>query len=214
MLARKRLAATSSALALTVLLTVGSIPRLSASPIQVPVTFSTSGTVDSLGSGDPPIIRFAGFESLTETTGDTLHLGRFYVSSLGNPVDKATAFVGVPYQIMVHIQSINGVPTVPNDDPILIQGALTAVVTPQGVDTIAPKFPSYGSIPEESPPFNTSVTPFRIGDYIGYLSLRPSEDLRGVEAILNITPIPEPTSMLVFAGVAGLVALRARRSRS
>jgi PEP-CTERM motif len=49
---------------------------------------------------------------------------------------------------------------------------------------------------------------------MGYLSFKLLDSDGTVEAVLNITPVPEPTSMLVFAGVAGLVALRAKQSRS
>lgn len=211
MSARMRLATTSSAVTLAALMMLGTTTSLSASPIATPIAFSTSGSVDGVGVVGDPIIVFQGVQYGSLTTGDTFNLGRFAVA--GTSIGGSATYTDVPFQIAFRSQSIDGSAPSPNETPVLLQGTLSAVVTDGKLVSLSAKFP-FMDVPANPPPFLQSIPAFRTGGYMNYLYVTNNgEDGRSIQAVLNVTPVPEPTSMLVFAAAAGLVALRSRRAR-
>jgi hypothetical protein len=213
MSARMRLATTSSAVTLAAWMMLGTTATLSASPIETPIAYSTYGAVDSVGVIGDPVLVFQGVPYATLTTGGTFDIGKFTVAA--TPGDGTANYTNIPFQIVLRAQAIDGSAPSPNETPIILQGTLSAVLTGGKIDSLTATFPTYSSDPANPPPFPTSVTPFRIGDFTSYLSITSSGNGGGsIQGTLNLAPVPEPTSMMVFAAAAGLVALRARRSRS
>lgn len=215
MSARMRPATTSSAVTLAVLMMLGTTARLSASPIATPISYSTSGSVDSFGVVGEPIVVYQAVQYGTTTTGSTFDLGQFKVAS--NAGSGSATYTNVPFQIALRIQSVDGAAPSPNtnDTPVLLQGTLSAVVTDGQLVSLSTMFSNTGGGSGDPPPYPSTIAPFRIGDYSGYLKLSTSgNDGAPIQSVLNVTPVPEPASMLVFAAAAGLVAFRARRSRS
>jgi hypothetical protein len=173
MSARMQPTNTSSAVAFAAPIILGASSRLSASPIQVPVTYSTSGMVESLFPGDPPYIRFLGVDSGAQATGNTFNLGKFYSPLI--PIHESIPFTDLPFQIVVHLQTINGDGTAPNNAPIIINGTLNgtlaAFMVPGARGSLSAVFPAYGYIPEEPPRSETSVPPSgQATTWVTYLS--------------------------------------------
>lgn len=215
MSARMRLATTASALTLATVMTLGTTTRLHASPIQSPISYSTSGSVDSFGVVGEPIIVYQGVQYGTTTTGDSFNLGQFIVASNGG--SGSATYTDVPFQIAMRVQSVDGAAPSPdtNDTPVLLQGTLSAVVTDGRIVSLSAMFSNTAGGSGDPPPYPSTIAPFRIGDYSGYLNVSGAGDGGSpIQSVLNVTPVPEPASMMVFAAAAGLVALRARRARS
>jgi hypothetical protein len=204
-------AARSSVAALAAWMMLGAASaRVSASPIETPVHYSTYGSVDSFGVDGQPVVVYQGVQYGTLTTGGSFSLGQFSVAATSD--GGSATYTDIPFQIALRVQSLGGSAPSPNQTPAILQGTLSAVITDGKIDSLTAKFPTYPSSSDDPPPYPSSIAPFQIADYNGFLNVTSSGDGGGtIQAELNVAPVPEPTSMMVFAAAAGLVALRARR---
>jgi hypothetical protein len=185
---------------------------VSASPIETPVHYSTYGSVDSFGVDGQPIVVYQGVQYGSLTTGGAFSLGQFSVASTSE--GGSATYTDIPFQIALRVQSFDGSAPSPNQSPVVLQGTLSAVLTDGKIDSLTAKFPTYPSSSDDPPPYPSSIAPFQIAGYNGFLNVTSSgDDGVTIQAVLNVAPVPEPTSMLVFAAATGLVALRARRRR-
>jgi hypothetical protein len=183
---------------------------VSASPIETPIHYSTYGSVDSFGVNGQPIVVYEGVQYGSLTTGSTFNIGKFSVASTSE--GGSATYTDIPFQIALRVQSLDGSAPSPNQTPAILQGTLSAVITDGKIDSLTAKFPTFPSSSDDPPPYPSSIAPFQIGGYNGFLNVTSSGDGGSpIQANLNVAPVPEPTSMLVFAAAAGLVALRARR---
>jgi hypothetical protein len=206
-------ATTPSAVTLAALMMLGITPRLSASPIETPVTYATYGSVDGFGVDGPPILTFQGVPYASLTTGSSFDLGHFAVAA--TPEAGSATYTNVPFHIALRVQSVGDEAPSPNDTPVTLSGRLNAVVTDGQITSLSAMFSPPMQSPGGGAPFPTWVNPFQIGNFMGYLSVDSSGDGGlPIQGTLNVVQVPEPTSTLVFAAAAGVLALRARRSRS
>ena len=99
----------------------------------------------------------------------------------------------------------------------LLNGTVTAGASgssPQSNLTVTFNSPEYTS--GTMPPYPVNVTPFQTGDLTNYLSItNPGSNGQSVEANLITTPsVPEPSSIAVFACIAGLGLWHRKRTAS
>jgi hypothetical protein len=213
MSARMRLATTSSAVTLAALMMLGTTARLSASPIETPITYSTYGSVDGFGVDGPPILYFQGVPYSSLTTGSSFNLGKFAVAA--TPEAGSATYTNVPFHIAVRVQSVDGSAVNPNDTPVTLSGTLSAVLTDGQITSLNAHFAPPVALPGGAGPYPTWTNPFQLGSYMGYLSVDSTGDGGApIQGTMNVSNVPEPTSILVFAAAGGFLALRARRTRS
>jgi hypothetical protein len=157
---------------------------------------------------------FQGVPYASMTTGSSFTLGKFGVAATPDGDGSAT-YTNVPFHIAFRVQSLDGAAPSPNDTPVTLSGRLNAVLTDGQITSLTAQF-THAQVPGGPPPYPTTVNPFQIGDYKGYLNITSTGDGgTPIQGTLNLAQVPEPTSILVFAAAGGLFALRSRsRSRS
>lgn len=213
MSARMHHAATSSVVAIAALMMLGTSARLSASPIETPISYSTSGSVDSFGVSGQPIVIFQGIQYGSLTTGSSFSLGQFSIAA--TPGGGSATYTDIPFQIALRVQSVAGAAPSPNDTPVQLTGTLSAVLTDGQITSLTTRFSLSTAFGGAQPSYPSSIMPFRIGDYMGYLNVTSTGDGGApIQAMLNVAQVPEPSSMIVFAAALGLFAVRSRRARS
>ena len=192
---------------LAVLAVVACAGRASATPMNASMSYQTVGVVglDAAGAPTNPI-QFNGISNGAMTTSAPFSLGDFEISSLPNGF--GTQGINLPFTIIFSIKSIDGLVPKINETPILIKGWISGTLSETGQSQLNASF-DLG--PQFSYPkyFNPRVAPpFQTGDLMNTLNLVSSSELIAlspttggrtpIEARLDATPIPEPTSFLVF----------------
>ncbi len=202
--------------ALGLLLT--SPPMVQAGPIQSQIDFSSIGSVDSFNVSGTPVVSFQGASS-TITSGSPFSLGNFVISS--PPAGSTTTYTMIPFQILFKTEAVNGTVPSPNETPVILTGWLNGTVS-AGAASSSPQsnltatFSPLEFIPESIPPYPVNVMPFMTGNLTNYLSItNPGNNGQSVQANLITTPnVPEPSSIAIFAGIAGLGLWQRRRTAS
>ncbi len=175
-------------------------PPVLADPIQV--VYSTSGTVGTAGLTGAPVFSFQGVSNGAITTGQPFNLGQFVTD--GPPSPGGTDYVNTPFQITFTVQTINGVAPSPNDSPVTLDGLLNGTIPFNSTPFVHMNFDSFEFVPEDGPPFPTTVTPFLTGSYMNYLYITSGPDVYApVQAELNLVQnVPEPSAIIIF-GIIG-----------
>lgn len=162
-------------------------------------SYSTLGTVDTPAGGIPGLVSFNGMDNAAVPVGGSLNLGNFVVSSLAKTGDTNVNYVNDP--VMIYIKSgaasealmgqINGMvgPTVTNPS---LSVTFTSINPINGA-----------TLPFVNVPLNTPL-PIALSDGTG----PASTTLSGA----NPPPIPEPSSIAVFAVALGGLGLWRRRA--
>lgn len=225
-LARKRPPLHALALALSLGAATLCIPgQAQAGPIDPRIRFSTTGTIhDSRHVQGTPVVSFQGNPGASATGSEGLsHLGEFLVAAL--PDGVSTHYDRTGFAIGLSISEVNGnrVPTV--DDPLWLTGELDGTVTGSDFSDLSITFRSViDYVPPDilvfidrfsAPTFQTHGTQVSLILPSESLSLGSSATNGGRTPLLgtlNVTPVPEPTSLLVFTLAAlGCGFLRKRR---
>jgi hypothetical protein len=215
MRAGKRLAAWSIAV---LGLIASSAAATQASPIQTPVKFNTTGSVDSFGVTGAPVVTFQGVANGSMTTGSTFSLGQFQIAA--PPAGTTSTYLNIPFQILFKVESMGGEAPSPNQTPVVLTGFLEGTVSSK--DGLTPSasnlkvfFNTPVYTPENYPPYPTTILPFQTGGYNNYLNVTGSGDNgQPIQVVMITAPVPEPGSLAVFAGLVGLSAWRAGRRRA
>ncbi len=204
-----RMWAASSALALLGLFLA---QPLSASPMASLVTYDAVGQVGISGTSGPSAIGFDSQWNGSLFAPGYLDLGSF---TMVNPNPGIhTTYNNTPFWISVTIKTIDGVSPVPNESPVLLTGVLSGTMYDSGYSNVIATFS----------PNSSSQKLFQVGQYeaflgqINALPLRITTDNGGKMRVLgqlSLFPVPEPTSIAVFAllGLGGVgIYRRSRRA--
>ena len=203
--------AASSALALLSLVFVFA-PPVSASPMSSLVTYDAVGQVGITGTTGPSAIGFDSQWSGSLFAPGYLDLGSFTMVN-PNPGIQTT-YKNTPFWISVTVKTLDGIAPVPNETPVLLAGVLNGTMYDSGYSNVIAKF-------SQGP---GSHKLFQVGQYMGFLSeisalpLRITPDNNGKMRVLgqlSLFPVPEPSSIAVFAlmGLGGVgIYRRSRRS--
>lgn len=190
-------------------------PRaIHAAPIQSEVYFNTVGSIDDFGVTGTPVVSFQG-ASGTIATGSAFSIGTFTVSA---PPSGTSTYTNIPFQILFKTEAVNGSTVSPNETPVVLTGMLNGTVTAGAsgsspVSTLMATFNAPIFASGSTPPFPVNVMPFQTGNLMNFLSVTNSSSLsQPVEANLITSPVPEPSSIAIFAGLAGLGLWQRRRS--
>ena len=199
-------------------LLLASPPMVQAGPIQSQIYFSSIGSVDSFNVSGTPVVSFQG-ASGTITSGSPFSLGNFVISS--PPAGSTTTYTNIPFQILFKTEAVNGTVPSPNETPVILTGWLNGTVSagaagssPQSNLTVT--FTPLEIIPESPPPYPVSVRPFTTGDLTNYLSItNPGNNGQSIQAnLITAQNVPEPSSIAIFASIAGLGLWQRRRKAS
>ncbi len=98
---------------------VGLASGAHADPIRA--TYSTTGSIGTVGIVGTPIVTFQGVTDGSLTTGQPFSVGQFIVTPQAG---GATTTYGTPFQITFNVTSANGDPALPNATPITLDGSL------------------------------------------------------------------------------------------
>jgi hypothetical protein len=169
--------------------------------------YGTSGTIGLTGITGANVISFNSVASGSFLAPSAFSLGEFLVSAL--PVGVSTTYTDTPFEINYIAQKVNGVEPEQNDTPIKITGRLNGVVTG----------PNQSSVVATFDPISDSQ--FRTGDFLNQLAISgsvllvPSSNNGGrttaqATLLANSAPIPEPTTIAIFATAAAGFGLRRR----
>jgi hypothetical protein len=193
----------------------GGATHVYADPIQSQMTYSTSGTVESAGVKGTGSVSFQGVSDGSLTTGSKFDLGHFVVSPAQD--GSNTTYTQTPFDISLNIHSVDGSTSKITETPIIVQGWLNGSMNFSAVGNIIINYNSVNIIPEAGPPFPTTVQPFQIGDFTGYLNVNLGNvyaDGQPLVAELNLVQtVPEPGTLAIFACIAGFFVIQ-RRHRS
>jgi hypothetical protein len=201
-------------------LLLASPPMVQAGPIQSQIYFSSIGSVDSFNVSGTPVVSFQG-ASGTITSGSPFSLGNFVISS--PPAGWTTTYTNIPFQVLFKTEAVNGTVPTPNETPVILTGWLNGTVSagaagssPQSNLTVM--FAQLAFIPESSYvlPYPVTVMPFMTGNLTNYLYItNPINNGGSVQANLITTQnVPEPSSIAIFASIAGLGLWQRRRNAS
>ena len=199
-------------------LLLASPPMVQAGPIQSQIYFSSIGSVDSFNVSGTPVVSFQG-ASGTITSGSPFSLGNFVISS--PPAGSTTTYTNIPFQILFKTEAVNGTAPSPNETPVILTGQLNGTVSagaagssPQSNLTATFSTPIFP--PESIPPYPVNVIPFQTGNLMNYLNItNPGNNGQSIQANLITTPnVPEPSSIAIFAWIAGLGLWQRRRKAS
>ena len=201
--------AASSALAL---LSFALVLPAKAAPMSTIVTYDAVGQVGISGTTGPSAIGFDSQWTGSLSAPGYLDLGAFTMVN-PNPGIQ-TSYANTPFWITFTVKMLNGSPATPNGSPVLLSGVLNGTMYDSGYSDVMATFN----------PNSSSQQLFPIGQFHGFLGqinalpLRITPENGGKMRVLgqlSIFPVPEPTSIAIFAlaGVAGLgMARRSRRS--
>lgn len=171
--------------------------------------YGTSGTVKPSTStvSGTNVISFNSVASGSFLAPSAFSLGEFLVSEL--PVGVSTTYTNTPFEINYIAQKVNGEVPANNQTPLKITGVLNGTVTG----------PNQSSVVATFDPIPSSE--FRTGDYLNKLAISgsvllvPSSNNGGrttAQATLtaSASPVPEPTTLAVFAAAIAGYGLRRR----
>ena len=176
------------------------------------MNYATSGSVGLTGITGPNVISFIPEVSGAFTTPSAFSLGSFVVGYL--PSGVATNYNNTPFSITYSALNVDGANPSPNETPVTVSGFLNGTVTgPSQSDVVA----TFNPITH-----NTFLT----GSYINNLSvldpqvsLVPSTTNGGrttAQAHISVSPgppVPEPTTIALFATAIVGFGLRQRFTR-
>jgi hypothetical protein len=180
--------------------------------------FQTTGTIESIGVTGTPVIHFVGNDG-SLTTGSGFDLGRFVVDPL--PAGRRTTYNQTPFEVAFTPRSVDGV-AIPGGPPVVLHGLITGTIV-GGNSSNASFWIDRMTYPmEETPHFPSYVPPFRAGKFLDSIfdapdasswikpsSMGGSTPLRAViQSELSPEPVPEPSTIVLFAGLAAVAAFR------
>lgn len=175
--------------------------------VKSDMVYGTSGSIGMTGITGPNVISFVPEASGAFTSPSAFSLGTFVVGYL--PPGQTTTYDHTPFSITYAALRVNDAEPDPNQSPITVTGFLNGTVTGPTQSDVVATFS-----PVANPTFLT-------GDYINKLSvldpqvsLVPSTTNGGrttAQAHIQVSakPIPEPTTIALFATT--LVGLGLRR---
>jgi len=140
----------------------------------------------------------------------------------------------IPFQILFKTEAVNGTAPSPNETPVVLTGWLNGTVSAGAAGSLPESnltgtFNSVLFSPESMPPYPVNVMPFQTGNLTNYLSItnqtgnltsylsitNPGNNSGSVQANLITTQnVPEPSSIAIFASIAGLGLWQRRRKAS
>jgi hypothetical protein len=190
-----------------------------AAPIQAQIEFSTVGSVDSFNVSGTPVVSFQGTSATITSNTSPFSLGHFTISS--PPPGTTTTYTNIPFQILYKTEAVNGTAPVPNDTPIVLTGLLNGTITASPSGTVLNPnlnviFNPVKFTPESLPPYPVTALPFQTGNLMNYLSIaNPGDNGQPIMAnLVTTSAVPEPSSIAVFACLAGLGLWRKTRTAS
>jgi len=203
--------------ALELLLT--SPPMVQAGPIQSQIYFDIP--MDWVGAPSVwgiPVVSFQG-ASGTITSGSPFSLGNFVISS--PPAGSTTTYTMIPFGILFKTEAVNGTAPSPNETPVVLTGWLNGTVSAGAAGSspqsnLTATFSSPPFYPESLPPYPVNVMPFMTGNLTNYLSItNPGNNGQSVQAnLITSLNVPEPSTIAIFASIAGLGLWQRRRKAS
>src|SRR5262249_28378702 len=144
-----------------------------ASPIQAPVMFNTTGSVDGFGVTGTPVVSFQGVSNAIMTTGSSFNLGQFQIAA--PPAGTTSTYLNIPFQIRFKDEALNGAAPTPNQTPVVLTGSIDGSVSSTDGITASSNlkvfFNSPVYTPEGYPPYPTTIVPFQTGGYTNYLNV-------------------------------------------
>jgi hypothetical protein len=182
-----------------------------ATPVVSDMMYSTSGSIGMTGVTGANVISFIPEAASAFTTPSAFSLGTFVVGYL--PPGAKTTYDKTPFTITYTALKVNGAEPTVNQSPVVISGFLNGTVGG----------PSSSSVVATFSPISDSE--FLTADYLNKLSvldpqvaLVPSTTNGGrttAQAHLRVSaaPIPEPTTIALFATTLVGLGLRRRFSR-
>jgi len=213
--------------------------RSEASPSRSTVEYSTTGTIGDASVAGAPVVRFEGLDGASVTVPDALQSGEIPVTipdgygtaaSLGSfvastpPADGVTIYSHTPFEIDLHIKSIDGAAPSPGQETVAIRGWLDGTLAGASPSAITAHYAlsGYFGVPWE--PLD------KVGDFRAGLSTL-SLTIPRVTTTLNLpsysdsttdisatiitnaplpSPAPEPGTLAIFVVAAAALAVRAR----
>lgn len=179
--------------------------------VKSDMVYGTSGSIGMTGITGPNVISFVPEASGAFTSPSAFSLGTFVVGYL--PPGQTTTYNHTPFAITYAALKVNGNEPTPNQSPITVTGFLNGTVTgPTQSDVVATFSP-------------VAKPTFLTGDYVNKLSvldpqvsLVPSTTNGGrttAQAYIQVSaaPIPEPTTIALFATTLVGLGLRRRLVR-
>jgi len=198
---------------MALVLGLSSMAQAATSPSQsakVLMSYATSGTIDSAGVSGTPVISFNSVPTGQFTSPSWFSLGEFMVAAL--PEGVTTSYTDTPFSITYLANTVNGQPVTGATSPIVLTGKINGSVTGASQSDLMVSFDQ-----KPIPDFQTNGFTNTLVNLDTNLTLVPSTTNGGrttAQSIMVVSPmpVPEPTSIMIFAmGAAGLAWHRRRR---
>ena len=173
------------------------------------LTYDTvSSSVGSTGISGTPAIKFVPVTGVSYLSPSNLSFGSFQVSAL--PDGQSTTYVNTPFTIKFSADAVNGQPINPNETPITIAGVLNGTVMGANQSSVVATF----GAPSKTV-FQTGLYSNTLGSIDSPLRIAPSTSgpttAQGFLSATTITsPVPEPSTIAVFAVMLAGLGLRQR----
>lgn len=182
-----------------------------AAPVVTDMMYATSGSIGMTGVTGANVISFIPEAASAFSTPSAFSLGTFVVGYL--PPGAKTTYDKTPFTITYTALKLNGKEPTKNETPITISGFLNGTVAGPSTSSVVATFS-----PISDPRFNLDDYVNRISVLDPQVALVPSTTNGGrttAQAHLRVVaaPIPEPTTIALFATTLVGLGLRRRFTR-
>jgi hypothetical protein len=195
----------------TAVLGLGLVAWAASQGLASPITYGTTGTIDSSGVTGANVVGFANLsqQNLPDAGTTFLSLGNFQVT--GRQDGGTTSYSNTPFSITFQVDGANGKAD-PNLTPIVINGTLSGAVNGLNSNVLATFNPiSNPTFTDGGNTYTLSFPPGYTTRPLVFAGSNTGESSAELEISVNAAPpIPEPSTIALFLTTLAGLGIRSR----
>ena len=173
------------------------------------LTYDTlDSTIGATGVTGTPAIKFVPVTGVSYLSPSNLSFGSFQVQA--NPDGQSTTYVNTPFTIKFTADSVNGQMVNPNDTPITIAGVLNGTITGANQSSVVATFSAPSKTVFQTGLYSNTLAPLDSPLRIAPSTSGPTTAQGAITATTITAPVPEPSTIAVFAVMLAGLGLRQR----